>query len=55
MVAVTMVDATVVLVTDVARLELPSYSPRTARVDMPCSLEAEVWMGLSKIDSMFVK
>ena len=57
-VAVAMIDATVVvLVTDVARLELPSYSPRAAWVDMPsCLLEAEVWwMGLSKMDSMLVK
>mmetsp|Transcript_4654 Transcript_4654/g.7755 ORF Transcript_4654/g.7755 Transcript_4654/m.7755 type:complete len:263 (-) Transcript_4654:843-1631(-) len=54
-VEVTTVDAMVVLVTLVGRLDMPSMSPRTARVEMPgpsippaCSC---AWMGLRRMDS----
>ena len=49
-VAVTTVDVKVELVTLVARLELPSPSPRVARVEAPCT-GASPSSGLFKMDS----
>jgi hypothetical protein len=50
-VAVTTVEAIVVEVTLVGRLDIPSLSPRTARVEIPCSLLSVDVSGLSRIDS----
>lgn len=52
-VAVTTVEAIVVDVTLVGRLDIPSVSPRTALVERPCSLVPVGVSGLSRIDSRF--
>lgn len=50
---VTTVDAMVVLVTLVGRLDIPSVSPRVARVEMPWSLLSPEDIGFRRIDSRF--
>ena len=51
----TTVELTVALVTLVARLDAPSYSPRTARVERFASVGLMFCRGFKRMDSKLVK
>ena len=46
-----MVDATVLLMTLVGKLDIPSVSPRVARVEIPCTTFSGAGIGLRRMDS----